>query len=83
MKSNVDMFWSLYKYLHLVENTFAQLKKYHAVTTRYDKLKRNHESMYSSHGLWIFVITHVKCQQALVTAIIFFLSDEGMSLQSS
>jgi len=45
LKSNVDMDWSFYKYRHLVENTFARLKQYRAVATRYDKLKRNFESM--------------------------------------
>jgi len=29
----------------LVENAFARLKQYRAVATRYDKLKRNYESM--------------------------------------
>lgn len=42
---NGDMDWCLYKYRHLVENAFARLKQYRAVATRYDKLKRNYESM--------------------------------------
>ena len=35
----------LYRYRHLVENAFARLKMYRAIATRYDKLKRNYESM--------------------------------------
>lgn len=42
---NHDMDWCLYKYRHLVENAFARLKHYRAIATRYDKLKRNYESM--------------------------------------
>ncbi len=42
---NQDMDWCLYKYRHLVENAFARLKHYRAIATRYDKLKRNYESM--------------------------------------
>lgn len=45
LKGNTDMDWGLYKYRHLVENVFARLKLYRAVATRYDKLKRNFESM--------------------------------------
>ncbi|MDD2759230.1 MAG: transposase, partial [Methylomonas sp.] len=42
---NDDMDWWLYKYRHLVENVFARLKHFRAVATRYDKLKRNIESV--------------------------------------
>ena len=42
---NDDMDWSLYKLRHLVENVFARLKHFRAIATRYDKLKRNYESM--------------------------------------
>ena len=42
---NDDMDWYLYKNRHLVENQFARLKHYRAIATRYDKLKRNFESM--------------------------------------
>ena len=45
VKGNADMDWGLYRYRHLVENAFARLKQYRAVATRYDKLKRNYESM--------------------------------------
>ena len=41
----MTMDWGLYKYRHLVENAFARLKQYRRVATRYDKLKRNYESM--------------------------------------
>ena len=42
---NAGMDWCLYKYRHLVENAFARLKHFRAFATRYDKLKRNYESM--------------------------------------
>ncbi|WP_256212113.1 IS5 family transposase [Nitrosomonas communis] len=45
LKGNADMDWGLYQYRHLVENAFARLKQYRAIATRYDKLKRNYESM--------------------------------------
>ena len=35
--------WGLYECRHTVENTFARLKQFGAVATRYDKLKRNFE----------------------------------------
>ncbi len=42
---NEDIDWCLYKYRHLVENVFAQLKHFRSIATRYDKLKRNYRSM--------------------------------------
>ena len=42
---NKDMDWCLYKYRHLVENSFARLKHFRSIATRYDKLKRNFEGM--------------------------------------
>jgi transposase len=45
LKGNADMKWCLYKYRHWVENAFTRLKQYRAIATRYDKLKRNYESM--------------------------------------
>ena len=41
---NGDMDWCLYGYRHLLENTFARLKHFRAIATRYDKLKRNFAS---------------------------------------
>lgn len=35
----------LYKLRHLVENTFARLKHYRSIATRYEKLARNYKSM--------------------------------------
>ena len=46
-KKNKDMDWALYKYRHLVENAFARIKHYRAISTRYDKLERNYGSMVS------------------------------------
>ena len=42
---NESMDWCLYKYRHLVENSFARLKHFRSIATRYDKLKRNYEGM--------------------------------------
>jgi len=42
---NDGMDWCLYQYRHLVENVFARLKHFRAIATRYDKLKRNFESV--------------------------------------
>lgn len=44
-KINAILDRELYCYRHLVENAFARLKPYRAIATRYDKLKRNYESM--------------------------------------
>ena len=43
-KSNNYMDWYLYKIRHLVENTFARLKQFRGIATRYDKLKQNYEN---------------------------------------
>ncbi|SFM85537.1 Transposase DDE domain-containing protein [Nitrosomonas communis] len=45
LKDHADMDWGLYRYRHLVENAFARLKQYRGIEKRYDKLKRNYESM--------------------------------------
>ncbi|MGL6123179.1 MAG: IS5/IS1182 family transposase, partial [Shewanella sp.] len=37
--------WCLYKYRHLIENGFARLKHFRAISTRYDKLKNHFESI--------------------------------------
>jgi len=42
---NADMDGSLYRHRHLVENAFARLKHCRGLATRYDKLKRNYESV--------------------------------------
>lgn len=42
-----SMDWCLYKYRHLVENAFARIKYFRAISTRYDKLARNYASMVS------------------------------------
>lgn len=44
-KGNANLDRGLYRYRHLVENAFARLKHYRGIATRYDKLKRNYESM--------------------------------------
>ena len=46
-KGNDDIDWHLYKYRHLIENTFARLKHFRAIATRYDKLKRNFSSLFA------------------------------------
>jgi transposase len=45
IKGNADLDRGLYRYRHLVENAFARLKHYRAVAFRFDKLKRNYESV--------------------------------------
>lgn len=45
IKGNADLDRGLYRYRHLVENAFARLKQYRAVASRFDKLKRNYESV--------------------------------------
>ncbi|MCO2887013.1 IS5-like element ISPa67 family transposase, partial [Pseudomonas aeruginosa] len=45
VKGNADLDRGLYRNRHLVENAFARLKHYRAVASRFDKLKRNYESM--------------------------------------
>ncbi|MBX3640323.1 MAG: transposase [Nitrosomonas sp.] len=57
------MDWGLYRYRYLVANAIARLKQYRAIATRYDKLKRNFESMVAI--VCIPVVTYVKCQQTL------------------
>ena len=44
-KGNTDLDRGLYRYRYLVENVFARLKIYRAVASRFDKLKRNYESV--------------------------------------
>jgi transposase len=45
IKGNADLDRGLYKNRHLVENVFARLKQYRAVATRFDKLRRNDDSV--------------------------------------
>lgn len=46
-KGNKEMDWAMYKHRHLVENAFARVKHFRAISTRYDKLERNYSSMLS------------------------------------
>lgn len=52
---NGSMDWTLYKLRHIVENTFARLKHFRAIATRFDKLARNYASMVAlaSGFLWV------------------------------
>ncbi|MEX6028591.1 IS5 family transposase [Providencia huaxiensis] len=43
--NNDHMDWELYKVRHFVENAFAQIKHFKAISSRYDKLARNYSSM--------------------------------------
>ena len=55
-KSNNDhMDWYLYEIRHLVENTFARLKQFRGIATRYDKLKRNYESAVALACIFIWL----------------------------
>ncbi|GAB3396538.1 hypothetical protein GCM10027514_45320 [Azotobacter armeniacus] len=62
-RGNADLDRGLYRYQHLLENAFARLKHYRAAF-RYDKLKRNYESMVAM-ALWVSMAPHVNRQQAL------------------
>ena len=53
--SNDHMDWYLYKIRHLVENTFARLKHFRGVATRYDKLKRNYENSVALACIFIWL----------------------------
>lgn len=61
---NADIDWCLYKYRHLVENSFARLKHFRAIATKYDKLKMNFESARIS--MRVDMAANVKDQQPLV-----------------
>ncbi|WP_153014019.1 transposase, partial [Pseudomonas savastanoi] len=45
LKGNADLDKWLYRNRHLVENAFARLKHFRAAASRFDKLKRNYESV--------------------------------------
>ncbi|CZF85606.1 Transposase DDE domain protein [Grimontia marina] len=45
--SKDTMDWCLYKYRHLIENAFARIKHYLAISSRYEKLERNYANMVS------------------------------------
>ncbi len=49
------MDWYLYKIRHLVENTFARLKHFRGIATRYDKLKRNYENSVALACIFIWL----------------------------
>ncbi|NNH27211.1 IS5 family transposase [Acinetobacter terrestris] len=53
--SNQHMDWYLYKIRHLVENTFARLKHFRGIATRYDKLKRNYENSVALACIFIWL----------------------------
>ncbi len=42
---NAELNWNLYKLRHMVENTFARLKHFRSIATRFDKLAINYKSM--------------------------------------
>jgi len=49
------MDWHLYKIRHLVENTFAHLKTFRGIATRYDQLKRNYQSVVALACIFIWL----------------------------
>ena len=53
--TNEHMDWYLYKIRHLVENTFARLKQFRGVATRYDKLKQNYENSVALACIFIWL----------------------------
>jgi transposase len=44
-KGNEDLDQGLYRYRHLVENLFAQIKHFRGLATRFDKLKQHYEGV--------------------------------------
>jgi transposase len=53
--NNDHMDWHLYKIRHLVENSFARLKQFRGIATRFDKLKRNYESAVALACIFIWL----------------------------
>ena len=49
------MDWYLYKIRHLVENTFARLKHFRGIVTRYDKLQQNYENSVALACIFIWL----------------------------
>ena len=45
VKGNAELDRGFYRNRHLVENAFARLKHYRALASRFDKFKRNYESV--------------------------------------
>lgn len=53
--NNDHMGWNLYKVRRLVENTFARLKHFRGIATRYDKLKCNYENSVALACIYIWL----------------------------
>ena len=57
-KKNKEMDWAMYKHRHLVENAFARIKHFRAISTRYDKLERNYAAMLALSFVIIWLPMH-------------------------
>ena len=57
-KKNGDMDWAMYKHRHLVENAFARIKHFRAISTRYDKLERNYAAMVALSFVMVWLPMH-------------------------
>src|SRR5690554_3877672 len=55
LSNNDHMDWYLYKIRHLVENTFARLKQFRGIATRYDKLKCSYEGAVALACIFIWL----------------------------
>ncbi|WP_251701813.1 IS5 family transposase [Metapseudomonas boanensis] len=55
VKGNADLDRRLCRNWHLVENAFARLKHYRAVASRFDKLKKNEESVVAMAGAFLWL----------------------------
>ena len=55
LSNNHYMDWHLYKIRHLVENTFARIKQFRGIATRYDKLKQNYENSVALACIFIWL----------------------------
>lgn len=53
--NNGHMDWYIYKIRHLVENTFARLKHFRGIATRFDKLKSNYAGAVALACIYIWL----------------------------
>ena len=58
VKGNADLDLGIYRNRHLVENAFARLKHYRAVASRFDKLKRNYESVVAMACAFLWLLQY-------------------------
>ena len=55
LSNNDHVDWYFYKIRHLIENTFARLKQFRGIATRYDKLKQSYENSVALACIFIWL----------------------------